>query len=249
MLEREIDKVTGWLQEQVDAANANGLVVGVSGGIDSAVAAALIKRAFPDRSLGLILPISSDPQDAADARLVVEKLGLAYAEMDLTEEHAKMLAKVWDALNQQYASSGLNRRSADANLRARLRMCALYTAANALDYLVVGTDNKAEYYTGYFTKYGDGACDLLPLVEFTKSEVYAMAKILGIPEQIIVKKPSAGLWAGQTDEGEMGTTYAMIDAFLSGQRIPDPDREIIERMHERSRHKRSLPAAYRRHTV
>lgn len=246
MLNREIDKIVGWLQEQVYAANAKGLVVGVSGGIDSAVAAALIKRAFPDASLGLILPISSNPQDVIDARLVVQTVNLTAVELDLTSEHQSILAKVLDGINNHHPAVELNQRMADANLRARLRMCALYTAANALNYLVVGTDNKAEYYTGYFTKYGDGACDLLPLVDFTKGEIYALAQSLGIPEPIIVRQPSAGLWPGQTDEGEMGTTYALIDAFLNGQQIPDPDREIIERMHERSKHKRTLPAAYRR---
>jgi len=246
MLNREIDKIVSWLQEQVYAANAKGLVVGVSGGIDSAVAAALIKRAFPDASLGLILPISSNPQDVIDARLVVQTVNLTAVELDLTSEHQSILAKVLDGINNHHPVVELNQRMADANLRARLRMCALYTAANALNYLVVGTDNKAEYYTGYFTKYGDGACDLLPLVDFTKGEIYALAQSLGIPEPIIVRQPSAGLWPGQTDEGEMGTTYALIDAFLNGQQIPDPDREIIERMHERSKHKRTLPAAYRR---
>lgn len=246
MLNREIDKIVSWLQEQVYAANAKGLVVGVSGGIDSAVAAALIKRAFPDASLGLILPISSNPQDVIDARLVVQTVNLTAVELDLTSEHQSILAKVLDGINNHHPAVELNQRMADANLRARLRMCALYTAANALNYLVVGTDNKAEYYTGYFTKYGDGACDLLPLVDFTKGEIYALAQSLGIPEPIIVRQPSAGLWPGQTDEGEMGTTYALIDAFLNGQQIPDPDREIIERMHERSKHKRTLPAAYRR---
>ena len=212
MLNREIDKIVSWLQEQVYAANAKGLVVGVSGGIDSAVAAALIKRAFPDASLGLILPISSNPQDVIDARLVVQTVNLTAVELDLTSEHQSILAKVLDGINNHHPVVELNQRMADANLRARLRMCALYTAANALNYLVVGTDNKAEYYTGYFTKYGDGACDLLPLVDFTKGEIYALAQSLGIPEPIIVRQPSAGLWPGQTDEGEMGTTYALIDA-------------------------------------
>lgn len=246
MLEREIDKIVSWLQERVKAAKSRGLVAGISGGVDSAVVAALIKQACPETSLGLILPISSDPQDLADARMVIEKLNLTTIELDFTSEHQSMTAKSWVKLSEHYPASELNKHIADANLRARLRMCALYTTANALNYLVVGTDNKAEYFIGYFTKYGDGGCDLLPLLDFTKAEVYAMARILGIPERIIAKKPSAGLWPEQTDEAEIGTTYAMVDAYLNGQPIPDLDREIIERMHERSKHKRALPPAYHR---
>ena len=105
----------------------------------------------------------------------------------------------------------------DANLRARIRMSTVYTVANNLGYLVVGTDNAAEIHTGYFTKYGDGGVDLVPLANLTKREVYEWAKALGVHEDIINKAPSAGLWEGQTDEIEMGTTYDMIDAVVEGR--------------------------------
>jgi NAD+ synthase len=130
----------------------------------------------------------------------------------------------------------------DANARARLRMTTLYTVANNYGYMVMGTDNAAEWHTGYFTKYGDGGVDLVPLVNFTKGEVRKMAKILGVSDQIINKAPSAGLWEGQTDENEMGTTYDMIDKFLQGAEIPIHDLEVINKLHVRSEHKRRLAA-------
>lgn len=246
MLVQEIPKIVQWLQDQVKAAGAKGLVVGISGGIDAAVAGALIKKACPDSSLGIIIPIKSNPQDLIDAELVVNTLGLTAYKLDLTSEHQNMMDKTWQQLGAIFPEDKLHHRAADANLRARLRMSAIYTAANALNYLVVGTDNKAEYYTGYFTKYGDGACDLMPLADFTKAEVRELAGLLGIPERIIHKTPSAGLWEGQTDEAEMGTTYTHIDAYLRGESVPEPDRKIIEQMHRSSEHKRKLPPVYRR---
>src|SRR5699024_5129241 len=114
------------------------------------------------------------------------------------------------------------------------------------NYLVVGTDNKSEWYTGYFTKYGDGGVDLLPIVEYTKTEIWEMAAYLGVPQEVIDKMPSADLWEGQTDEEEMGTSYAHIDAYLKGESVPTKDAEKIEPMHKRTAHKRSIPAQFKR---
>jgi NAD+ synthase len=133
----------------------------------------------------------------------------------------------------------------DANLRARIRMSTVYTVANNLGYLVVGTDNLAEIHTGYFTKYGDGGVDIIPLANLTKREVYEWAKALGVCEDVINKAPSGGLWEGQTDEDEMGTTYEMIDAVVEGRinEVPKKDLEIIQRLHRISEHKRNTPQA------
>ena len=124
-------------------------------------------------------------------------------------------------------------------------MSTIYTVANNLNYLVVGTDNAAEVYTGYFTKYGDGGVDLIPIANITKAEVYEWAKVLGVHEDIINKAPSAGLWEGQTDEKEMGTTYKMIDAVVEGRldEVPEKDLQIIERLHRISAHKRATAPA------
>src|SRR5699024_1711466 len=123
---------------------------------------------------------------------------------------------------------------ADANLRARLRMSTLYTIATNYNYLVVGTDNASKYITGYYTKYGDGEVDIQPIIDFTKAEVREMATVLGVPDEVVQKKPSADLWVGQTDEDERGTTYDKIDAYIQGEEIPEKDKEIIEKMHKKS---------------
>lgn len=241
-MEQKIQTLVQWLQQKVKEAKMNGAIVGISGGIDSAVVAHLIKRAFPNDSLGVIMPTKSNPKDKEDALKVVESCGIKHLTIELTETHNTLFSM----LEKQLKESGdWNEEKAvigDANIRARLRMTALYAAANNFGYLVVGTDNAAEWHTGYFTKYGDGGVDLVPLVHFTKGEVRELAKVLGVPEEIINKAPSAGLWEGQTDENEMGTTYNMIDAYLKGEEIPEKDRKIIERLHSVTEHKRDIAA-------
>jgi NAD+ synthase len=242
-MEEKIEKLIQWLREQVANAGLNGAIVGISGGVDSAVVAHLIKRAFPDSSLGLIMPCKSNPKDMEDALKVVESCGIKHLIIDLTETHNVLFGEIEKQLKEKGEWNEETARLGDANTRARLRMTTLYAVANNYGYMVVGTDNAAEWYTGYFTKYGDGGVDLVPLVHFTKGEVREMARILGVPNEIITKAPSAGLWEGQTDESEMGTTYEMIDKYLKGEEIPEKDRQIIERLHERSHHKRQLAIA------
>ncbi|KYD32841.1 MULTISPECIES: NAD(+) synthase [Bacillaceae] len=242
-MKEKIEKLIQWLRDQVADAGLNGAIVGISGGIDSAVVAHLIKRAFPDNSLGLIMPCKSNPKDMEDALKVVESCGIKHLIIDLTETHNLLFGEVEKQLKEKGEWNEETARLGDANTRARLRMTTLYAVANNYGYMVVGTDNAAEWYTGYFTKYGDGGVDLVPLVHFTKGEVREMARILGVPNEIITKAPSAGLWEGQTDENEMGTTYEMIDKYLKGEEVPEKDRQIIERLHKRSQHKRQLAIA------
>lgn len=242
-MEQKIEYLVSWLKERKEAANASGLVVGVSGGIDSAVVTYLIKKAFPENSMAVILPCKSNDNDKKDALSVIDGCGIKHLEINLTETHKTLFSEVEKQIKENDTFNENNSKLNDANLRARLRMSTLYAVAGNYGYLVVGTDNAAEWHTGYFTKYGDGGVDLVPLVHLTKTEVREMAKVLGVPDEVINKAPSAGLWDGQTDENEMGTTYNMIDKHLKGEEIPEKDLEIINILHNRSEHKRNLAAA------
>lgn len=242
-MEQEIEKLVQWLREKVQEADAEGLLVGLSGGIDSSVVAHLIKKACPGTSIGVIMPCKSDGKDAHHASEAAESCGLDTVTIDLTETHDTMLPTIQKRLKEVDMYKEDAQQLADANLRARLRMSTLYTVGANAGYLVTGTDNAAEWYTGYFTKYGDGGVDLVPLTNYTKGEVREMARHLGVPASIIEKKPSAGLWEGQTDENEMGTSYDTIDRYLRGETIPEEDRKIIESLHNRSHHKRQMPSS------
>lgn len=237
---QKIDRTVQWLRTQGEQAGAKGMLVGISGGIDSAVVAHLIKRAYPENSLGVILPVHSSESQLVDAEELIRTCGINRMLVDLTQTHDSLLHSVQTEMGERYRdeSSVIT----DANMRARLRMTTLYAIGNNLNYMVIGTDNAAEIYTGYYTKYGDGGVDLLPIAHLLKSEVYEWARELGVPDSIVQKTPSADLWEGQTDEAEMGTTYANIDAHLSGKSIPNRDLEIIQRLHSRSEHKRNTPA-------
>lgn len=239
-IDQKIDHVVAWLQEQVKVSGTNGILVGLSGGIDSSVVANLIKKAFPESSLGVILPCKSNDKDKADAEAVAKAAGIKYVEVELTETHDMVLGGIQKAME---GIETVNHQLTDANLRARLRMSTLYGIANNVGYLVAGTDNAAELLTGYFTKYGDGGVDILPLAHLTKREVFEWAKHLGVPQSVIDRKPSAGLWEGQTDEEEMGVTYDAIDDYIEGKPVSDEDKAIIERMNARTEHKRVMPPA------
>ncbi len=190
-------------------ARAEGFVLGLSGGVDSAVCAALAAEAVgPDRVLGLILPHrESDPLDAAHARLVAAAFGVPTETIDVSG--------VVDAAAAACAAHSPGGMAA-ANLKPRARMIVLYAHANVLHRLVLGTGNKSELLTGYFTKYGDGGADAYPIGDLYKTQVWALARELGVPREVVEKPPSAGLYAGQTDEGEMGVSYGDLDRVLAG---------------------------------
>jgi len=230
-------KIVNWIKVQVRTANAKGIVLGLSGGLDSSVVAALAKEAVGrKRVLALILPCVSQRQDLEDAQLVTKKLGVTTKTIDLS--------KICRDLMQVLPKAG---KLAAANLKPRLRMLVLYYFANKLNYLVCGTGNKSEIMTGYFTKHGDGATDILPIGDLLKKEVRRLAQDLGIPKHVITKPPTAGLWHGQTDEGEMGITYLELDDILG--RLEKKKKHILSRekvnkvkvMIERSEHKRQGP--------
>lgn len=240
-MENKINMIINWLKEQVKTSRTRGLVVGLSGGLDSAVVAHLIEQACPGHALAVIMPIKSNPKDLEDAKKVIETSGIRHVTVDLTATHEMMYDEIVQTVSAKEEWYEAKRRIADANLRARLRMSTLYTIATNFEYLVVGTDNAAEWYTGYFTKYGDGGVDIQPIIDLRKEEVFEMASVLGVPSSIIEKKPSADLWVGQTDEEELGTTYEYIDQYLRGEAIPEADQRVIERLHAQTNHKRNIP--------
>lgn len=234
------DKIVNWLKAKMKEANAKGLICGVSGGVDSAVVAALIKKAAGKNHLCLIMPCHSIREDEADAKSLAKKIGLISKKIDLTGVYDAFI-KVLPAATDK----------AMANIKPRLRMITLYYFANNLNYLVVGTGNKSECLMGYYTKFGDGGVDLLPLGNILKKQVWQLAGHLGIPQQIISKQPSAGLWRGQTDENEMGITYRELDIILedlSKRRKSKSRKEAVGRIKsilKASSHKRNPPEVFK----
>jgi len=232
--------ITNWIKAQVERAGTKGAVLGLSGGLDSAVVGALCARALGDSALGVILPCESSAQDVEHAELVGKAIGLRTELVSLDGSLASLEAVLPDSP-----------RSARANLKPRLRMIVLYHYANRLSYLVAGTGNRSEIMLGYSTKHGDGAADILPIGGLHKTQVRELARGLGIPAEIIDKPPSAGLWEGQTDEAELGMSYADIDRALEAidtGRDEGGKAEVLERVRlliERSAHKRALPPVFR----
>jgi len=227
-------EIVSWIKDKINKAGAKGAVVGLSGGIDSAVVMALCQRACPQNCLGIIMPCNSNPQDVIDAKLVGEHLKVPYKITDLTETYNVLLAAL-NAKNNNISQMAL------ANIKPRLRMTTLYYYSSIHNYLVVGTGNKSEIYIGYYTKYGDGGVDIEPIGNLVKSEVVQLARYLEIPDKIITKAPSAGLWEGQTDENEMGFTYHELDNYILFGTASETAKNKIERLAKFSEHKRHTP--------
>ncbi|MDS1029997.1 NAD(+) synthase [Bacillota bacterium LX-D] len=226
--------IVSWIKEKVEKAKAEGVLVGLSGGIDSAVVMALCQKAFPNNCIGIIMPCYSNPKDEMDAKILAEHLQVPYQIINL--------GKVYDSLLQEVTKADkLKNVMALANIKPRLRMTTLYYEAALRNYLVAGTGNKSEIEIGYYTKYGDGGVDFEPIGELVKTQVRELAKYLQIPGEIINKAPSAGLWTNQTDESEMGFTYEELDNYiLTGQAEPNI-KVKIENLKKISEHKRHLP--------
>ncbi len=244
---KRASEIADWIRQQVTAASARGLVVGLSGGLDSAIVARLSQIAMPANIVAAILPCHSDPRDERDAQLIVEQFGLPVVRIDLAPAYDLLvndLKTIFLQLPREQApvtgSADVKARLPLANLKPRLRMSTLYFIANSLNYLVVGTGNRSELTIGYFTKHGDGAADLLPLGRLLKSEERELAAELEIPQSIIDKAPSAGLWAGQTDEDELGFSYADLERYLKkGPEGVAPALAMrIERLIRSTEHKR-----------
>ena len=240
-----IEKIEKFLTEQIEMNNVNGLILGLSGGIDSAVLAYICKRKLKEKTLALIMPDTSitPKSETEDALKMIALTGIEYKLIDIKP-----------IINEYSMYLEPNEKS-KGNLRARVRTNILYYYANAKNYLVLGSSDKSEFNIGYFTKFGDGASDITPIISLYKLQVREIAKHLGVPENVIAKKSSPHLWKDHEAEEELGASYEEIDSILYSlyekkQSVDETEkntqinRDIIEKiqqLHINSEHKR-LPA-------
>jgi len=208
----EIVKIEQFIQQQVEKSVSGGVVIGISGGVDSAVAAHLSVEALgKGRVFGLLLPSHTTPDvDDADATEVVKSLGIDYARIPISE-----IIESFGKHLPEFKEGTVSK----ANLQARVRMCILYYFANLKNRLVCGTTDASENFLGYYTKYGDGAADIEPVIHVTKTDLKLMARELGVPERIIVKKSSPNLLLKHDAEEELGVKYEFLDKLLMKNRM------------------------------
>ena len=230
--EKEFAQRVQFIKQAVRESGADGIVYGNSGGKDSALVGILCKAAC-DNTVGIIMPCATArnfEMDKRDGEEVARAYGIETRYADLSAVKCA----------EKAALAGVTELSpaAEANIAPRLRMATLYAVAATENRLVSGTGNRSEGFVGYFTKWGDGACDFNPIADLTVTEIYEFLRYLKAPQCVIEKAPSAGLFDGQTDESEMGFTYKELDTYLDGGKIDDAALERIQRMHARSEHKR-----------
>ena len=235
--------VEKFLKEYLENNHMDTYVLGISGGVDSSLCAALARNAVgKDRLHCLIMPINSLKEDEEDALTLVKDLDLKYDIIDASD--------AFESYIKEFAKNGIELdRSTLGNLKARMRMSILYAIAQKERGLVIGTDNADERCVGYFTKYGDGACDILPIAHLVKAEVVEASKILGIRSSLAERVPSAGLYEGQTDEKEMGVSYQDLDAYVLGKEVNETAKKRIQYLEKISEHKRNpipMPEAFNR---
>lgn len=234
----ELENRIKFIKEMLAESGASGIVFGNSGGKDSALVGILCKKACKN-TVGIMMPCESKrnfAEDMEDGRKVAEKFEIENRTVDLTEtKHAVIAAAEKVSVLTATAIS---------NIAPRLRMTTVYLIGQSENRLVAGTGNASERYMGYFTKWGDGAYDFNPIADLNVTEIYEFLKFLEAPGNIISKAPSAGLFEGQTDEGEMGVTYAAIDKYMAKGEVSPEETLIIEGFHKRTEHKRSAPRNY-----
>lgn len=245
-----------WIQDNVKKSDSKGVIVAISGGIDSAVVAALAVRAFPKNSLGIFIDIESSQESIRNFLRVVHSIGINNATINLTDTYNKFLVDSFELGNpysnfqvhKEFLETGIveidksylenkNIKIIKGNVKARLRMSAIYAQAQKNNYLVLETSNKSELEIGYYTKWGDGVGDISPISDLTKSQVYELAAELQLPQIVIDAKPSADLWADQTDEEELGFTYNDLEKYLNNSLTDNDKKDKIESMKNRNRHK------------
>ena len=236
--QKEFDARVAFIRRLVTEAHVRGIVYGNSGGKDCALVGILCKAACDD-TVGVLMPCASGRNfgsDTDDALAVSAQFGIEARRIDLTAARQAML-DVLPAVTEMTDASV-------ANIAPRLRMTTLYAIAGSENRLVAGTGNRSERYMGYFTKWGDGACDFNPIADLTVGEIYEFLEFLHAPRSIIDKAPSAGLFEGQTDEGEMGVSYAAVDEYILHGTGSEKDIAVISRYHARNAHKLRLPPVF-----
>jgi len=214
------DVIKSFISFRVNEAKAKGVVIGLSGGLDSAVTTKLCVEALgKEKVFCFLLPTENTPkEDTEDALEFAKSLGVKYRIINISGIVKKIASTIHNKMKKKEMG----------NIHARTRMIVLYYFANKNNYLVVGSGNKTELLMGYFTKYGDGACDIMPLGDLYKTQVRELAKHLKIPEKIINKTPRAGLWKGQTDESELGIKYEILDQILYDMEKGLKNNEIVK---------------------
>lgn len=246
-VDQEIRKRVDFLKKYVLNAGAKGLLIAISGGIDSAVAAGLCKKATDELTqeqgkeyitLGVFQPYG-EQTDISDSYATAEAFQLTHRVETNIEEAVDEIA-----LETENALKGINihrhlSQGGKGNVKARTRMVVQYALAFELGLIVVGTDHASESVTGFFTKWGDGAVDITPLKTLNKRQVRQVAAKLGVPASVLDKAPTAGLWTGQTDEDELGISYEDNSSYLEGKEIDPAVREKLEAIYVRTSHKRN----------
>ncbi len=243
ILEKEMYNAINWIKEKVESAHARGVVIGNSGGKDSATVLAMAVKALgKDKVLAVSMPCHSNINDFEDAELVANAFEVKNMEIDLTNSYDEFEKEINEKLVKNNMSELIN--ESKVNIKPRLRMTTLYSIAQTLGYMVIGTGNLCEIMVGYTTKWGDSGSDFNPIGNFTVNEVLEIGRMLGVPEKILRKAPSDGL-GNLTDEQKMGITYNQIEEMVeTGSTEQEAKKEIIRR-YKSSKHKREIVPVYK----
>ncbi|WP_330463605.1 NAD(+) synthase [Metamycoplasma gateae] len=225
-----IKKIKSWIYRKVKSTNASGIVLGISGGIDSATLSVICHQIFKENAHFYYLKTKKDTENEKDIKELNKILNNSIITINISKE--------FDLFSKKFH---LSNDWIKANSKSRFFMNVLYTKAQQNNSLVLGTDNFNEYYLGYFTKWGDGACDILPFANLFKSDIYKMAKILKVPQSIMNKKPSANLLDNQYDEDELGFTYDQFESYFEPKNTLNNEiKAKIEKNFKKTQHKRKI---------